>query len=184
MPHCITVFCASSDAVPRVYHDAAAELGRAIAGRGWTLIYGGGSFGLMGVVSQAAKDAGGRVVGVIPHKLLELEKANDGCDELLIVDDMRQRKALLESRCDAFVTLPGGIGTLEELFEMLVGRYLGFHDKPIVLVNVNQFFDPLVELLRHGIEQNFIHARTRELLHVCRSAAEAIDFLESALKSR
>lgn len=174
---CITVFCASSNTVPQVYHDAAADLGRAIAAEGWTLIYGGGSFGLMGVVSKAAKDAGGRVVGVIPQKLLELESANHACDELLVVDDMRQRKALLDGRCDAFVTLPGGIGTLEELFEMLVGRYLGFHDKPIVLVNVNRFFDPLVELLRHGIEQSFIHARTRELLHVCDTAAEAVAFL-------
>lgn len=177
MTRCITVFCASSNAVPQVYQEAAAELGRAIAVEGWTLIYGGGSFGLMGVVSKSAKDAGGRVVGVIPQKLLELEAANHACDELLVVDDMRQRKALLDSRCDAFITLPGGIGTLEELFEMLVGRYLGFHEKPIVLVNINRFFDPLVELLRHGIEQNFIHERTRELLHVCQSVPEAIRFL-------
>lgn len=175
---CVTVFCASSNKVPPVYHAAAAELGRAIGEEGWTLVYGGGSFGLMGVVARHAKSAGGRVVGVIPQKLIELEAANnDGCDELLVVEDMRQRKALLDERCDAFVTLPGGIGTLEELFEMLVGRYLGFHDKPIVLVNVNRFFDPLVELIRHGVEQHFINPRTYELMHVCETVAEAVAFL-------
>ncbi len=179
MPRCITVFCASSNDVPQVYHDAAAELGRAIARNGWTLIYGGGSFGLMGVVSHAARQAGGSVVGIIPTRLLELEKANEQCTELIVVDDMRQRKALLESRCEAFVTLPGGIGTLEEFFEMLVGRYLGFHDKPMILVNVNKFFDPLIQLLEHGIEQSFIKPRTRELLHVVETPDEAIAYLRA-----
>ena len=87
---------------------------------------------------------------------------------------MRQRKALLDSRCDAFITLPGGIGTLEEFCEMLVGRYLGFHDKPMILVNINRFFDPLIELIEHGIEQKFIQPRTRELLFVAQTIDEAI----------
>lgn len=179
MARCITVFCSSSNDVPPVYFDAATELGRAIATRGWTLIYGGGSFGLMGAVASAAHQAGGKVVGIIPQRLLEEEKANQHCDELIVVDDMRQRKTLLDSRCDAFVTLPGGIGTLEELFEMLVGRYLGYHDKPIALVNTNRFFDPLVQLLEHGIEQNFIRPRTRELLFVAESVGEVIAHLDA-----
>lgn len=177
MPRCVTVFCSSSNDVPRVYFDAAETLGAALAREGWTLVYGGGSFGLMGAVSKAAADAGGRIVGIIPQRLLESEKANHHCDELIVVDDMRQRKALLDSRCDAFLTLPGGIGTLEELFEMLVGRYLGYHNKPIVLLNVNRFFDPLIELLNHGIEQRFINERTRQLLHVAATVDEAINQL-------
>ena len=175
----ITVFCSSSSDVPRVYFAAAEELGRALAAEGWTLVYGGGSFGLMGAVATTAHQAGGKVVGIIPQRLLEEEKANEHCDELIVVDDMRQRKALLDSRCDAFITLPGGIGTLEEFFEMLVGRYLGFHDKPMVLINTNRFFDPLVELIEHGIRQNFIRARTRELFFVANDVAAGIAHLQS-----
>lgn len=174
MSRCVTVFCASSVDVPAVYVEAARELGTAIAQQGWTLVYGGGSFGLMGEVSHAARLAGGSVVGIIPQRLVEEEKANEHCNELIVVDDMRQRKALLDSRCDAFITLPGGIGTLEEFFEMLVGRYLGFHDKPMILINVNEFFDPLIELIEHGIEQNFIRPRTRELMFIADNVPAAI----------
>ncbi|HRK32568.1 MAG TPA: TIGR00730 family Rossman fold protein [Tepidisphaeraceae bacterium] len=174
MSRCITVFCASSNEVPQVYHDAARRLGDAIGRNGWTLVYGGGSFGLMGVVSHAACAAGGAVVGIIPKKLVEIEKANEHCTELIVVDDMRARKALLESRCDAFITLPGGIGTFEEFFEMLVGRYLGFHDKPMILVNTNGFFDPLIALFSHGIEQGFINPRARELIFVADAPEQAI----------
>lgn len=178
MSRCVTVFCASSDEVPQVYHDAAHLLGDAIARNGWTLVYGGGSFGLMGVVSKAAGAAGGRVVGIIPTRLLELEKANEQCTELVVVEDMRSRKALLDSRCDAFITLPGGIGTFEEFFEMLVGRYLGFHEKPMILINVAGFFNPLIELIDHGIEQKFINPRTRELLFIADTVEQAITQLQ------
>lgn len=178
MVRCVTVFCSSSSKVPEVYHTAAARLGDAIGRAGWTLVYGGGSVGLMGAAARHAKAAGGKVVGVIPRKLVDAERADgDTCDELIVVDDMRRRKALLDDRCDAFITLPGGIGTLEELFEMLVGRYLGFHNKPIILVNVNRFFDPLVELIRHGVEQHFIHPRTHELMHVCETPEAAVEYL-------
>jgi hypothetical protein len=178
MSRCVTVFCSSAQDVPQVYHDAAGELGAAIANNGWTLVYGGGSCGLMGAVSRAASAAGGKVVGIIPHRLVDEEKASQHCTELLVVPDMRERKKLLDSRCDAFITLPGGIGTFEEFFEMLVGRYLGYHDKPVVLVNINQFFDPLIELIDHGIEQGFIKPRTRELLTIATTVKEAIVSLE------
>lgn len=178
MSRSITVFCASNHDLPQVYFDAARTLGELIARRKWTLVYGGGSAGLMGAVADAAHRGGGTIIGIIPHRLVEEERANHHCTELIVVDDMRQRKALLDSRCDAFITLPGGIGTLEELFEMLVGRYLGYHDKPIVLVNVNGFFDPLVTLLEHGIEQGFIRPRTRELLQVVETPAEAMECLD------
>lgn len=177
MSRCVTVFCASSAEVPTVYVDAAKELGTAIARHGWTLVYGGGSVGLMGATAHAAHAAGGSVIGIIPRRLVEQEKANEHCNELIVVDDMRQRKALLDSRCDAFITLPGGIGTLEEFFEMLVGRYLGFHDKPMILVNVNRFFDPVIELIEHGIEQNFIRPRTRELMFIADDVPAAVAHL-------
>lgn len=131
----------------------------------------------MGAAALAARAAGGSVIGIIPQRLVEEEKANEHCNELIVVDDMRQRKALLDSRCDAFITLPGGIGTLEEFFEMLVGRYLGFHDKPMILVNVNRFFDPLIQLIDHGIEQNFIRPRTRELMFIAENVPAAIAHL-------
>ena len=159
----ITVYCSSSDFLDPAFHAEARAVGEGIAQRSWTLVYGGGSVGLMGETARAAKAGGARVVGVITHKLVGMEQGWAGCDELLVVDTMRQRKQILEERGDAFLALPGGLGTYEELFEILVGRYLGDHAKPIGIVNAHGYFNPLVAMVEHGIEHRFIPERCRDL---------------------
>ena len=178
--HAVTVYCSSSNHVPRVYLDAAADLGRAIAQGGWELVYGGNAVGSMGVLADAARAAGGRVVGVTPQVLVDLGITDEKCDELIVTGGMRERKALLEERGDAFVTLPGGVGTFEELFEILVGRLLGYHDKPIVLLDVAGYYAPLLAMIEHGIEQKFIKPKAREAYFVATTVAAAVEYLRSA----
>ena len=170
----VTVYCSSSRQVARVYFDAAAELGTAIARQGWQLVYGGNDCGCMGALAHAARAAGGKVVGVTPQVLVDEGIADDKCHELIVTPDMRLRKALLEQRGDAFITLPGGLGTLEEIFEIIVGRTLGLHDKPIVLLNINAYYDPLLEMIRHGVEQHFIRQNACEKFHVSKSVEDAM----------
>ena len=173
----ITVYCSSSRQVAHVYFDAAAELGAAIARQDWQLVYGGNDCGCMGALANAARAAGGKVIGVTPQILVDEGIADDKCHELIVTPDMRQRKALLEQRGDAFITLPGGLGTLEEIFEIIVGRTLGLHNKPIVLLNINHYFDPLLEMIRHGVEQHFIRASACDLFHVSNSVQDAVRHL-------
>ena len=175
----VTVYCSSSSHVARVYFDAAAELGAAIARQNWQLVYGGNDCGCMGALANAARAAGGKVVGVTPQVLVDEGIADDKCHELIVTPDMRQRKALLEQRGDAFITLPGGLGTLEEIFEIIVGRTLGLHDKPIALLNINGYFDPLLEMIRHGVEQHFIRQNACEKFHVSDSVEDAIASLKT-----
>src|SRR5437016_4730540 len=129
----ITVYCSSSNEVASAYFDAARELGRAIASNGWKLVYGGNNVGLMGALADAVRAGGGKVIGVTPQIFIDHGLDDRECEELLVTECMRTRKAAMEARGDAFVALPGGLGTLEELFEIIVGRQLGFHTKPIVL---------------------------------------------------
>ena len=123
----VTVYCSSSAQVPQAYFDAAHELGTAIAQQGWTLVYGGNAVGSMGVLADATREAGGRVVGITPQVLVDKGVSDDKCHELIITQNMRERKSLLESRGDAFIALPGGLGTFEEIFEIIVGRQLLHH---------------------------------------------------------
>ena len=176
----VTVYCSSSSHVPAVYPRAAAELGRAIAAEGWTLVYGGNCVGGMGTLANAVRAAGGTVVGITPQLMMDEGIGDELCHELVVTPDMRQRKALLEQRGDAFVALPGGLGTFEELFEILVGRILGYHRKPIVILNIAGYYDPLVAMLEHGIEHRFIKASAREAYFVASTVAEAVEFLRSA----
>jgi hypothetical protein len=176
----ITVYCSSSRHVAQVYFDAAGELGQAIAREGWQLVYGGNDCGCMGALAHAARAAGGKVVGVTPQVFVDEGLADGKCHELIVTPDMRQRKALLEQRGDAFITLPGGLGTLEEIFEILVGRTLGLHDKPIVLLNINRYFDPLLEMIRLGVEQRFIREKAWGKMHVTSSVKDAIDYLKKS----
>lgn len=162
----LTVYCASSERLDPAFRDAARTLGAELARRSITLVYGGGRIGLMGEVARAAREHGGRVVGVITRKLIDLEQLDDECDEILIVDTMRERKQLLAERGDGFVVLPGGIGTYEEFFEVLVGRQLGDHLKPIGVVNVQMYFDPLIAMMEHGITHRFIRPALSGLFHV------------------
>jgi uncharacterized protein (TIGR00730 family) len=175
----VTVYCSSSRHVPGVYFEAARELGRAIATAGWTLVYGGNCVGCMAALADSAREAGGKVVGITPKLLVEQGIADQVCDELLVTSGMRDRKALMEDRGDAFIALPGGLGTFEEVFEIIVGRMLGFHQKPIVLLNVWGYYDPLLAMIEHGIEQRFIKASARDAFFVASQVGEAIEFLKN-----
>jgi len=162
----ITVYCSSSPHLEAAFAHTAERLARSIAARGATLVYGGGGIGLMGVIARTAKAAGGRVEGIITEKFVALEQGWDGCDELVVVDSMRERKRQLAERADAFVILPGGLGTFEEFFEILVARQIGDHHKPIGIVNDRGYYDPLLSLIDHSIEHRFVKPAARALLHV------------------
>lgn len=165
--------------MPAVYFDAARELGAAIAANGWTLIYGGNAVGLMGALADAARDNDGKVVGITPRVLVDKGITDHQCHELIVTDDMRQRKGLLELRGDAFVALPGGLGTFEEIFEIIVGRQLNTHTKPIVLLNIAGYYGPLLAMLQHGIDQRFIKADSHQLFHVALHVEEAMQHLRA-----
>jgi len=169
----ITVYCSSSKSLASVYYDAGRELGRAIAENGWKLVYGGNNIGLMGVLADAVRDGGGKVVGITPKLFCDKGLDDKACDELVVTDGMRDRKAILEERGDAFIAMPGGLGTFEEIFEIIVGKQLGFHNKPIVLLNINDYWSPLLELIDRAIEQNFIKPKARELFYVTSTVADA-----------
>ena len=152
----VCIFCGASPGGDVAYRAAAEAMGRAIVGRGLRLVYGGAKVGLMGAVADAALAAGGRVVGVIPRALVEREHAHRGCTELLIVDTMHERKRLMAEHADAFLALPGGIGTFEEFFEAWTWRQLGYHDKPVGLLNQDGYYDALLDFLRHGVGAGFM----------------------------
>jgi uncharacterized protein (TIGR00730 family) len=175
----VTVYCSSSTAIPRAYFDAASELGTSIARQKWTLVYGGNFVGLMAAVAKAARDAGGRVVGVTPQLMVDKGLSDKKADELLVTNTMRDRKALMEERGDAFVALPGGLGTFEEVFEIIVGKQLAYHHKAIVILNVAGYYDPLLAMIEHGIEHKFIKSKARELYFVATTVAQAIDYLRN-----
>lgn len=158
----ICVYCSASNGIAAKYFGMAAEFGRQMAARGDTLIYGGASVGLMGEVARALHAGGGRVVGIIPQKLVDLEMAYQRADELIVTANIRERKAVMESRADAFVALPGGIGTLEEVFEIMTMKHLQMIDKPLVLLNLDGFYDPLVTLLDHMYQEAFLRSPARD----------------------
>jgi uncharacterized protein (TIGR00730 family) len=173
----VTVYCSSSEALEPHYAQMARTLGHGLAERGVGLVYGGGSIGLMGETARACKERGGKVIGVITHKLRALEQGWDGCDELLAVDTMQQRRRILMDKGDGFLVLPGGLGTYEEFFEVLVARQLGDHDKPIAIVNHEGYYDPLLVLIDHGIEHRFVRPAIRRILIVSPTPTVALDAL-------
>src|SRR4029079_9571173 len=175
----ITVYCSSSKSLASVYYDAGRELGRAIAENGWKLVYGGNNIGLMGVLADAVRDGGGKVVGITPKLFFDQGLDDKACDELVVTDGMRDRKAILEERGEAFIAMPGGLGTFEEIFEIIVGKQLGFHNKPIVLLNINGYWSPLLELIDRAIDQNFIKPKARELFYVTSTVADAMTHLRT-----
>lgn len=162
----ICVYCASSEEVAPEYRAVAADLGRALGAEGWGLVYGGGSVGLMGEVARAALAAGAHVTGVIPHRLADREIALHEVTELLRTDTMRERKALMDERSDGFVVLPGGIGTLEELVEILTLKQLGYHSRAIVVLDAHGYWDPLLDQLRRMIVERFAADDLGDLLQV------------------
>ena len=162
--HSIAVYCASSPGHHPIYRQAARSLGELMAERGIELIYGGGSVGLMGEIADAVMECGGRVTGVIPDFLYQREVGHDGLSELIIVDSMHTRKRLMFERCDAIITLPGGFGTMEELFEMLTWAQLHLHQKPIGLLNVEGFYDHLIALVNHMHREGLLSSDSLALL--------------------
>ncbi|MBX7258751.1 MAG: TIGR00730 family Rossman fold protein [Candidatus Hydrogenedentes bacterium] len=173
----VCVYCSSSDAVPEVYFEAARSFGAALAQSGRALVYGGGKIGLMGVLARAVHEHGGKVIGVIPEALREMELAYTGADELIITADLRERKAAMESRACAFVALPGGYGTLEEMIEVLTLKQLHFHAKPIVMINTAGFYQPLLSMFEQLYEQRFAKPETRQLYHVAGNAEDALTYI-------
>ena len=174
------IFCGSHAGRGETYRTAAAQFAREVARRGLTIVYGGGNVGLMGVVADAALSAGGRVVGVLPRFMVEREVGHAGLSELHYVDSMHERKAKIADLSDAFVALPGGLGTLEELFEAWTWMQLGLQHKPCGLLAVGTFFDPLLEFLDRISEQGFVSSSHRALLKVASDPAVLLSKLASA----
>jgi len=168
----LCVFCGSSPGHNPVYAALATQLGQALAQRGIGLVYGGGRVGLMGILADATLAAGGEVIGVIPKALMDRELGHGGATELRVVDSMHERKALMAELADGFVALPGGIGTLEEIFEVWTWAQLGIHRKPCGLLDVNDFFTPLVGFLDQVVANGFLSAEARSMLTVAGSIDE------------
>jgi uncharacterized protein (TIGR00730 family) len=162
----VCVYCGSRPGAQTAYAAAAQEVGQWIGQHGGQLVYGGGNNGLMGLIAQATLDHGGRVVGVIPKSLQQREHAKLNCTELHVVDTMHQRKQMMAERADAFVALPGGIGTFEELFEVWTWNQLGYHDKPLGLLNVAGYYDALLAFMRQSVEQGFLSDWQLDMLTV------------------
>lgn len=158
-PSSICVYCGSAADVAQSYKDAAVLLGRLAGEQGIEIIYGGGRVGLMGLVADAALAAGGKVTGIIPRHIVEMEVAHRTLTELIVVESMHERKKMMADRADAFAILPGGLGTLDEAFEILTWKQLGLHDKPIVIANIEDYWAPLLTLVRRGVSEGFVRPR-------------------------
>jgi uncharacterized protein (TIGR00730 family) len=177
----VCVFCASSTRIAAPHLELAAEVGTALGRRGWTLVSGGGSVGSMGAIARAARAAGAHTVGVIPRALVALEVADHDADELLVTDDMRTRKAAMDARSDAALTLPGGLGTLEELFEMWTAASLGLHTKPVVVLDPSGVYTGLRAYLETLVDQSFVRPEALASLHWATTVEEALHRIEVAL---
>jgi uncharacterized protein (TIGR00730 family) len=160
----VCVFCGSNGGADPAYLEAAAAVGRGLAERQIRLVYGGGKVGMMGAIADAALDAGGEVVGVIPQQIFDLEIGHEGVTDLRVVGSMHERKALMAELAEAFVALPGGIGTFEELFEVFTWAQLGLHRKPLGLLDVAGYYAPLEAMLDHAVEERFLRPQTRAML--------------------
>ncbi len=175
----VSVFLSSAKRVDRRYFDAARQVGQAIAKRGWTLVYGGNYIGCMASLADGAREMGGKIIGITPKLFVDQSFADTLCDELIVTDSMRQRKHLLEQHADAFLALPGGLGTFEEFFEIVVGRQLKYHQKPVVLLNIYDFYTPLLQMFDRGLEEHFIRPEARKIIQVASSIEDAMTMLQS-----
>ena len=174
----ITVFCGSSNLVGEKYYAAAHELGEKMARRRWRLVYGGGSVGLMGVLSRAVREHGGQVTGVIPKVLLDLGVGDRDVSELIVTDGLRERKAIMDERGDAFVALPGGLGTLEEVLEALTLKQLGYHTKPVAVLDLDGFYEPLWTQIQRGIDLGFTKPEFLDLWYPAPDVDALLRYLE------
>ena len=175
----ICVFCSSSDAAPVKYFRAAGRLGVEMAKRGYNLVYGGGRVGLMGRIASAVKEQGGRVTGVIPKALQKYGIAKEGLDELIVTDDLRQRKGIMELKSDAFIFLPGGVGTLEEAMEILTLKQLHYHNKPLVFLNTGRFYRKLIAFFKLMEREKFIKKDLYRMYYIAKDEKAALKYIEN-----
>lgn len=175
----VCVFAGSNPGRRPIYREEALKLGQALVARGLTLVYGGGGIGLMGIVADAVLNAGGEAIGVIPQGLFLREEAHQGLTKLYTVKSMHERKALMSNLADAFIALPGGFGTFDELFEIITWAQLGIHQKPIGLFNVDHYFTPLLTLVQHASNEEFISPKHVNLLQVRETVEDVLDALTS-----
>jgi cytokinin riboside 5'-monophosphate phosphoribohydrolase len=175
----ICVYSSSSCNIDNMYFDTAAELGRQIAIQGDTLLFGGGLLGLMGATAKAVHQNNGKVIGVIPKALNLQGVVYESCNELIVTEGLRERKAVMDSKSHAFIALPGGYGTLEELMEIITLKQLGYHNKPVVILNVNGFYQDLLALFEQFIDQHFAKPDCRKLYQVTNDVREALAYIET-----
>lgn len=174
----ICVYCSASNKIDPAYFQLAVELGGELARRGDTLVYGGSSAGTMGELARAVQAHGGRVIGVIPQALVDLEVAYNNADELFVTANMRERKAGMEARSDAFLALPGGVGTMEEVFEIMAARSLNLLAKPLVMLNHQHFYDPLIDLLEHMNQANFLRDGYQSMVYFAPTVQAALNYID------
>lgn len=170
----VCLFCGSQKGNSALYSDAAQELGATIAQKNWQMVYGGGNVGLMGIAADSCLKLGGKVIGVIPKQIVELEVAHKNLTELYVVNSMHERKALMEKLSDIVVALPGGFGTLDELNEILTWKQLGYHQMPIYLLNINNFFDPFIDFVKLAAKEGFIKDEHLQYLQICSSVNDLL----------
>ena len=175
----ICVFCASSGNIAPDYFDVASELGKKIANNKDTLVYGGGNIGLMGEVALAVHNNGGKVIGVIPEIFNDRGLAYKDADEMIVTKDMRRRKEMMEMRSDAFITLPGGFGTLEELLEIITLKQIRFHQKPVVILNIKNSYKNLIALFDQLFDDEFIKDKYKSLYYVASDVDDALSYIET-----
>ena len=174
----VCVFSSSSSAVNSIYSDTAIDLGKRLGQEGFDLIFGGADVGLMGVIARTAQNHGARVTGVIPEPLVGKGIAYQEADELIVPNNLRDRKEIIESKSDAFIALPGGFGTMEEIMEILTLKQLQFHNKPIVFINTNGYYDNLIAQFETGYQENFAKNEYKELYYFSESAEAAMDYIK------
>lgn len=174
----ICMYGASSDNISEIYIEKAKEFGRKLAENKHTLVYGGGNSGVMGAAAENVLVSGGNVVGIAPHFFKDRNELSDNCSEFFYTQTMRERKQLMEDKSDAFVMMPGGIGTFEEFFEILTLKQLRQHDKPIVIANINKYFDLLLAMLRKAEDEKFLSEKHLQLFSVCSSIDEIFELLK------
>jgi uncharacterized protein (TIGR00730 family) len=175
----VCVYASSSELLDNSYMEAATDLGKALAQRGWGLVYGAGGYGLMGAAARGAREAGGSVIGVIPEKMDVDGVVYEGCTELFVTRTMRERKALMEDKSDAFIALPGGFGTFEEVLEIIALRLLMYHTKPVVILNINGYYDALVRQFDVAVEQKFASPKALEMYGVFSGIEQALAYIEN-----
>lgn len=176
----VCVFASSSSALEKSFYTVANELGTLLAQNGYNIVYGGSRLGLMYACAGAVKENGGKIIGIMPERIAGFGCANpDDCDEFVVTEGMRERKALLDSKSDAIIALAGGYGTLEELSEMIVQKQLGYNNKPIIILNTNGFYDNLIRFFEDIISMKFANKESRNLYYVANTPKEAIEYLET-----